>query len=154
VYNINNNTNRNNMATNNSISDRENKNIVINDSEYNSIVTNNIVNSSTAENRVNISNSMNYEGVNIYVMWYQLYNFLLGRRDANIIDLIKRNGMLRLRTKLFLVIILKLHSWCDLRLSLQKLCLGLVLDKGYYEFFLILFIYFILNITFYGHIII
>ncbi|KAG4089081.1 hypothetical protein H8356DRAFT_1432309 [Neocallimastix lanati (nom. inval.)] len=62
VYNINNNTNRNNMATNNSISDRENKNIVINDSEYNSIVTNNIVNSSTAENRVNISNSMNYEG--------------------------------------------------------------------------------------------
>jgi len=25
--------------------------------------------------------------VNIYVMWHRLYNFLLGRRDADIIDL-------------------------------------------------------------------
>jgi len=39
------------------------------------------------ENCVNISNFLNNECVNIYVMWYWIYNFLLGRRDADIIDL-------------------------------------------------------------------
>jgi hypothetical protein len=37
--------------------------------------------------------------------------------------------MFCLKTKSFLVIILKPHSWCYLRLSLQKLCLCQVFDK-------------------------
>jgi len=46
------------------------------------------VKSSISENRVNISNFLNNECVkNIYVTWYRLYNFLLGGRDAEIIDL-------------------------------------------------------------------
>jgi len=77
VYNINNNTNRNNFVNNSSISDSEN----------NSIITNNIVNSSIGENRVNINNFLNNKCVNIYVTWYWLYNFLLGGRDPDIIDL-------------------------------------------------------------------
>ena len=65
----------------------ENRNINISDSENNSIVTNNVVNSSIGENRVNLSNFLNNEFVNIHMAWYGLYNFLLGGRDANIIDL-------------------------------------------------------------------
>ncbi|KAG4092073.1 hypothetical protein H8356DRAFT_1322077 [Neocallimastix lanati (nom. inval.)] len=54
--------------------------------------------------------------LNIYVTWYQLYNFLLSGRDIDIIDLnIKRNRIFCLRTKLFLVIIQKHHYWCDLQ---------------------------------------
>ena len=32
-------------------------------------------------------NFLNNECVNIYVMWYRLFNFLLGGRDVDIIDL-------------------------------------------------------------------
>jgi len=85
IYNINNN-NRNNIVNNNKISDRENRNINISDSENNNIVTNNVVNSSIGENRVNLSNYLNNECVYIYGSWYGLYNFLLGGRDADIID--------------------------------------------------------------------
>ena len=44
------------------------------------------MNSSIGENRGNLSNFLNNECVNIYVTWYRLYNFLLGGRDADIID--------------------------------------------------------------------
>ena len=44
-------------------------------------LTNNVVNRSIGVNRVNISNFLNNECVNIYVMWYRLYNFLLGGKD-------------------------------------------------------------------------
>ena len=77
VYNINYNNKRNNIVNNSSFSDSENNNIV----------TINVVNSSIGENRVNLSNFLNNEAVNVYVMWYRLYNYLLGGRDANIIDL-------------------------------------------------------------------
>ena len=117
--NINNNSNRNNIINNSNISDSENININIRNSEYNSIATNNVVNSSIYESRVNISSFLNNKCVNIYVMWYPLYNFLLnGRGDA---DIIKRNGMLCLRIKSFLVIILKRHSWYDLQLSFTEI---------------------------------
>jgi len=43
----------------------------------NSIVTNNVVNRSIGENHVNISNFLNNERINIYVMWYQLYKSFL-----------------------------------------------------------------------------
>ena len=46
-----------------------------------------LINSSIGENRGNLSNFLNNECVNVYVMWYRLYNFLLGGRDAYIIDL-------------------------------------------------------------------
>jgi len=39
------------------------------------------------ENRVNLSNFLNNECSNIYVTGYRLYNFLLGGRDADIIDI-------------------------------------------------------------------
>jgi len=45
------------------------------------------VNSSIGENHGNLSNFLNNECINIYVTWYRLYNFLLGGRDADIIDL-------------------------------------------------------------------
>ena len=45
AYNINNNTCRNNIVHNSSISDIENRNINISDSENNSIMTNNVMNS-------------------------------------------------------------------------------------------------------------
>jgi len=45
------------------------------------------MNMSIGQNRVNISNFLNKLYENIYVTWYQLYNFLLGGRDAHIIDL-------------------------------------------------------------------
>ena len=48
---------------------------------------NNIMNKSTSENTVNISNFLNNECVNIYLMWYRLYMHPLGKRDADIIDL-------------------------------------------------------------------
>jgi len=83
---INNNNNRNNIVNNSRISDSENRNINISDSE-NSIVTNNEVNNSIGVNRVNLSNFLNNEWVNIYVTWYTLYNFLLGGREVDIIDL-------------------------------------------------------------------
>ena len=54
----------------------------------NSIVTTNVGNSSFGENRINLSKFLNNDCVNIYVTWYRLYIFLLGGRDANIIDLI------------------------------------------------------------------
>ena len=38
-------------------------------------------------NRVDISNFLNNECVNINVTWYRVFNFLLGGRDADIIDL-------------------------------------------------------------------
>jgi len=76
---------------------------------------------------------LNNECVNIHMTWYQLYNFLLSKRDTGIIDLdYKKNGMFCLITKSFLVIILNRHSWCDLWSSLQKLYLKLVLDQDYY----------------------
>ena len=66
----------------------ENRNINISDNEnYNIVVTSNLVNSSSGENRGNLSNFLNNECVNIYVTWYRLYNFLLGGRDADIINL-------------------------------------------------------------------
>ena len=45
------------------------------------------MNSSIGENHGNLSNFLNNECINIYVTWYRLYNFLLGGRDADIIDL-------------------------------------------------------------------
>jgi len=45
------------------------------------------VNNSIGENRGNLSNFQNNEYVNIYVTWCRLYYFLLGGRDAYIIDL-------------------------------------------------------------------
>jgi len=51
------------------------------------ITTNNVVNSSIVENCVNLRYFLNNECVNIYATWYRLYNFLLGGRDADIIDL-------------------------------------------------------------------
>jgi hypothetical protein len=86
-YNINNNNNRNNIVNNSRINDRENRNINIGDSENNSIVANNIMNRSIGENRVDLSNFLSNECVNIYVTWYRLYNFLLGVKDKDIIDL-------------------------------------------------------------------
>jgi len=50
-------------------------------------LTSNLVSSSIGENRGNLSNFLNNECVNIYVTWYRFYNFLLGGRDADIIDL-------------------------------------------------------------------
>ena len=46
-----------------------------------------VVNRSIDDNRVNISNFLNNEHINIYVMLYRLYNFLLGGRDTDITDL-------------------------------------------------------------------
>jgi len=67
-------------------SDSENRNINISDSdsENNNIVTNNVVNSSIGDNRVNLSNILSNEYASIYV---RLYNFLLGGRNADVIDL-------------------------------------------------------------------
>jgi len=45
------------------------------------------VNRSIGYNCVNITNFLNNECINIYVTWYWLYNFLLGGRDADIINL-------------------------------------------------------------------
>jgi len=87
VYNINNINNKNNMVNNSRNSDSENRNINVDDSENYNIVTTNLVNCSIGENCGNLSNFLNNECVNIYVTWYQLYNFLLGGRDADIIDL-------------------------------------------------------------------
>ena len=85
---INNNNNRNNIVNNNRNSDSENRIINISNSENYNIVTSNLGNSSIGdENRGNLSNFLNNECVNIYVMWYRLYNFLLGGMDADIIDL-------------------------------------------------------------------
>jgi len=50
----------------------------INDFENISIITNNIVNRSVGENLV--SNFLNNE-------WYRWYNFLLGGKEADVIDL-------------------------------------------------------------------
>jgi len=61
--------------------------LIINDSENNSIITNNIVNKSVGENRINISNFLNNKCINIYVTWYQVYNFPPGGRGKDIIDL-------------------------------------------------------------------
>ena len=69
------------------ISDSENRNINISDIENNSMVTNNVVNSSIGGYRANLSNFLNNEYENIYVTWNRLFNFLLGGRDADIIDL-------------------------------------------------------------------
>jgi len=41
----------------------------------------------SVENSVNISNFLNNECVNIYVTWHWLYNFILGWKDADVIDL-------------------------------------------------------------------
>jgi len=92
VYNINNNNNRNIIVNNSIFSDCDNRNINISDSETNNTATNNVVNSSFGEKRVNISNFLNNEYVNIYMTLYWLYNFLLGGRDANIIDLNYKKG--------------------------------------------------------------
>ena len=40
-----------------------------------------------------LSNFLNNEHVNIYVIWYGLYNFPLGGRDADIIDLNYKKGI-------------------------------------------------------------
>jgi len=69
------------------ISDSINRSINISNSGNYNIVTSNLVNSSIGENHSNLSNFLNNECVNIYVTWYRLYNFLLGGRDADIIDL-------------------------------------------------------------------
>jgi len=87
VYNINNINNRSNIVNNRIISYSENRNINISDSENYNIVTTNLMNSSIGENHANLSNFLNNECVNIYVTWYRLYKFLLGGRDADIIDL-------------------------------------------------------------------
>ena len=63
VYNINNNSN--------SI-ESKNRDFNISDSDNNS---------------VNFSNFLNNECVNIYVTWHWLYNFILGWKDADVIDL-------------------------------------------------------------------
>ena len=81
------------MLINSKISDSENRNIYINDSENYNIVTKNLVNSSIGINRANLSNFLNNECVNIYVTWYQLYNFLLSGRNADIINLKLKKGM-------------------------------------------------------------
>jgi len=82
-----NNNNRNNVVNNSRNSESENRNINISDSENYNIVTTNLVgNSSIGENRGNLSNFLNNECVNIYVTWYRFYNFLLGGRDADIIE--------------------------------------------------------------------
>jgi len=92
-FNNDNNDNSNSVVSNgNSIID-ENRNIYFNDSENSSIVTNNVVNRSVNENRVNISNFLNNDCISIYVTWYQLYNFLLDGRDAEIINLNYKKGM-------------------------------------------------------------
>jgi len=82
IYNINNINNRNNIVNNSRNSDSENRNINISDSENYNIVTSNLVNTSIDKNRGNSINFLN----NVYVTWYQLYNFLLGGRDADVID--------------------------------------------------------------------
>jgi len=41
------------------------------------------MNRSIVVNHVYISNFLNNECVNIYVTWYQSYNFLFGRRNLN-----------------------------------------------------------------------
>ena len=79
--------NRNNIVNNSRNSDSETKYTNISGSENYNIVTTILVNSSIGENRGNLSNFLNNECVNIYVTWYRLYNFLLGGRDADIIDL-------------------------------------------------------------------
>jgi len=63
------------------------KNTSIISFNFTHIVTSNLVNNSIGENRGNLSNFLSNEFVNIYVTWYRLYNFLLGGRDADIIDL-------------------------------------------------------------------
>jgi len=83
VYNINNINNRNNSRN----SDSENRNNSIIDSENYIIVTSNLVNSSIDENRGNLSNFLNNECVKYICDMYRLYNFLLGGRDADVIDL-------------------------------------------------------------------
>ena len=45
------------------------------------------MNNSIGVNRVGLSNFQNNEYINIYVTWYRLYIFLLGGRDADIIDI-------------------------------------------------------------------
>ena len=79
--------NRNDIVNNSRNSDIENRIISISNSENYNTVTSNLVNSSIGENRGNLSNFLNNECVNIYVTWYRLYNFLLGGRDADIINL-------------------------------------------------------------------
>ena len=85
LYNINNINNRNNIVSKNS--DSENRIINISNSENYNIVTSNLVNSLIGENHGNLCNFLNNECVNIYVTLYRLYNFLLGGRDADVIDL-------------------------------------------------------------------
>jgi len=46
----------------------------------------NVVNNLIGENCVNLINFLNNECVNIYVTWYQLYNFILGGKGVNILD--------------------------------------------------------------------
>ena len=87
VYNINNINNRNNIINNSRNSDSEYRIINTSNCENYNIVTSNLVNNSIGENRGNLSNFQNNEYVNIYVTWCRLYYFLLGGRDAYIIDL-------------------------------------------------------------------
>ena len=77
VYYIN---SRNNIVNNSRNSGYENRNINISDSENYNIVTTKLVNSSIGENRGNLSIFLNNECVNIYVTWYQLYNFPFGEK--------------------------------------------------------------------------
>jgi len=80
------------------------------------------MNGSKGDNHVNINIFLNNEYVNICIAWHRLYNFFPGGRDTDIIDLNykKRIEKFCLRTKSFVGIILKSHSWCQLRLSFQK----------------------------------
>ena len=88
MCNINNNKNNINNIVNNSNSiDSENRDFNISNNVNYSFVTNDMMNRSIGENHVNISNFLNNECSNIYVTGYRLYNFLLGGRDADIIDL-------------------------------------------------------------------
>jgi len=134
-YNINYRNNRNNIAYNSSISDRENRNINISDCENNSITTNNVMNRSIDENRVNLSNFLSNECINIYVTWYRFYNFLLDGRDADITDLnYKMEWDVFFKNQLISSDYSKTPFLVQsVALFLQKLCLGLVLDKGYYS---------------------
>jgi len=107
IYNINYNSNRNNIVNNSSF-----------DSENNNIVTTKVVISSIGEDLVNFSNFLNNEYVNIYVTLYRLYNFFLGGKDTDIIDLnYKKEWDILFKNQIISGDYSKTPFWCDLWLS-------------------------------------
>jgi len=92
------------------------------------------VNSSIGENHGNLSNFLNNECVNIYMTWYRLYNFPLGGRDADIIDLnYKKEWNILFKSQIISGDYSKKPLLVRILLSLQILCFGLVLGNGYYS---------------------